>query len=56
MDTQGSIFLRRDAIPEKHSWYAKIVDVQEDTVSFEVSLNSDFFKVSYIKEKCINFI
>lgn len=37
MDTQGSVFMRRDAIPEKHSWYAKIVDVQEDTVSFEVS-------------------
>ncbi|XP_050352599.1 hemocyte protein-glutamine gamma-glutamyltransferase-like [Nymphalis io] len=37
MDTQGSMFLKRDVIPDKYSWCAKILDVQGDTVSFEVS-------------------
>ncbi|CAG5015111.1 unnamed protein product [Parnassius apollo] len=37
MDTQGSIFLHRDVVPDKHAWVAKILDVQGDTVSFEVS-------------------
>ncbi|KAL0820667.1 hypothetical protein ABMA28_006499 [Loxostege sticticalis] len=37
MDTQGSMFLRRDAVHDKHSWTAKILDVQDGTVSFEVS-------------------
>ncbi|XP_041984352.1 hemocyte protein-glutamine gamma-glutamyltransferase-like [Aricia agestis] len=37
-DTQGSVYLRRDVVPDKHAWSAKILDVQEDnTVSFEVS-------------------
>lgn len=37
MDTQGSIFLKRDVLPDKYSWSAKILDVQGDTISFEVS-------------------
>ncbi|KAL4705624.1 hypothetical protein ACJJTC_002010 [Scirpophaga incertulas] len=37
MDTQGSIFIRRDVVTDKHSWSAKLLVVQEDTVSFEVS-------------------
>ncbi|XP_052755774.1 hemocyte protein-glutamine gamma-glutamyltransferase-like [Galleria mellonella] len=37
MDTQGSVFLRRDAVSDKHSWSAKLTNVQEDTLSFEVS-------------------
>ncbi|KAM3960323.1 hemocyte protein-glutamine gamma-glutamyltransferase [Aphomia sociella] len=37
MDTQGAMFLRRDAVSDKHTWSAKLTDVQEDTLSFEVS-------------------
>ncbi|CAH0764573.1 unnamed protein product [Diatraea saccharalis] len=37
MDTQGSIFLRRDVVPDKHSWSAKLIDVQGNTLSFEVN-------------------
>lgn len=37
MDTQGSMFLKRDAIPDKHSWSAKLQNVEGDTLSFEVS-------------------
>ncbi|XP_059057937.1 hemocyte protein-glutamine gamma-glutamyltransferase-like [Achroia grisella] len=37
MDTQGSVFLKPDAISDKHSWSAKLTHVQEDTLSFEVS-------------------
>ncbi|CAH2244438.1 jg11617 [Pararge aegeria aegeria] len=39
MDTQGSVFLKRDAVPDKHSWSAKIVEVgnEDNTISFEIS-------------------
>ncbi|XP_072942893.1 hemocyte protein-glutamine gamma-glutamyltransferase-like [Epargyreus clarus] len=37
LDTQGSVFLRRDVITDKHNWSAKLQDVQGDTLSFEVS-------------------
>ncbi|XP_037873667.1 hemocyte protein-glutamine gamma-glutamyltransferase [Bombyx mori] len=37
METQGSVFPRRDAVADKHSWTAKLIDVQENTLSFEVS-------------------
>ncbi|KAJ0174303.1 hypothetical protein K1T71_010449 [Dendrolimus kikuchii] len=37
MDTQGSVYLRRDAVPDKHGWSAKLNDVQENTLSFEIS-------------------
>ncbi|XP_053614168.1 hemocyte protein-glutamine gamma-glutamyltransferase-like [Plodia interpunctella] len=36
-ETMGSVRLRRDVVSDKHSWSAKLLDVQEDTVSFEVS-------------------
>lgn len=42
MDTQGSMFLRRDAIADKHTWTAKLLDVQENTLSFEVSYLYNF--------------
>lgn len=40
IDTQGSMFLKRDAVPDKYSWSAKVVDVgdQDNTISFEVSV------------------
>ncbi|XP_034835150.1 hemocyte protein-glutamine gamma-glutamyltransferase-like [Maniola hyperantus] len=39
IDTQGSMFLKRDAIPDKYSWSAKVVEVgdQDNTISFEIS-------------------
>ncbi|XP_028169213.1 annulin-like [Ostrinia furnacalis] len=42
MDTQGSVFLRRDAVHDKHAWTAKILDVQEGTVSFEVNISLQY--------------
>ncbi|XP_060805522.1 hemocyte protein-glutamine gamma-glutamyltransferase [Amyelois transitella] len=36
-ETTGSVHLRRDAVSDQHSWTARLVDVQEDTLSFEVS-------------------
>ncbi|CAF4877423.1 unnamed protein product [Pieris macdunnoughi] len=36
-DTMGSMFLKRDAVPDKHAWTAKLLDVQENTLSFEIS-------------------
>ncbi|KPJ04690.1 Hemocyte protein-glutamine gamma-glutamyltransferase [Papilio xuthus] len=35
MDTQGAMFIHRDAVTDKHTWTAKLLDVQSDTVSFE---------------------
>lgn len=37
MDTQGSVFLRRDAVPDKHGWSAKLTNVEDNTLSFELS-------------------
>ncbi|KPJ09521.1 Hemocyte protein-glutamine gamma-glutamyltransferase [Papilio machaon] len=37
MDTQGAMFIHREAVTDKHMWTAKLLDVQSDTVSFEVS-------------------
>ncbi|XP_073954050.1 hemocyte protein-glutamine gamma-glutamyltransferase-like [Choristoneura fumiferana] len=37
METQGSMFIRRDAAADKHSWSARLIDAQADTMSFEVS-------------------
>ncbi|XP_045502285.1 hemocyte protein-glutamine gamma-glutamyltransferase-like [Colias croceus] len=38
LDTQGSIYLKRDAVTDKYSWTAKLLSVQEDnTLSFEIS-------------------
>ncbi|XP_038210952.1 hemocyte protein-glutamine gamma-glutamyltransferase-like [Zerene cesonia] len=38
LDTQGSIYLKRDAITDKYTWSAKLLSVQEDnTLSFEIS-------------------
>jgi hypothetical protein len=37
METQGSMYLRKDAVNDKHAWSAKLIDVQGDTLSFEVS-------------------
>ncbi|CAB3257332.1 unnamed protein product [Arctia plantaginis] len=37
LDTQGSMYIRRDAVPDKHRWSAKMLDVQGNTVSFQLS-------------------
>ncbi|XP_050674600.1 hemocyte protein-glutamine gamma-glutamyltransferase-like [Leptidea sinapis] len=37
MDTQGSMYLKYDSVPDIHSWSAKLLDVQENTLSFVVS-------------------
>ncbi|CAG4986820.1 unnamed protein product [Colias eurytheme] len=38
LDTQGSIYLKRDAVTDKYTWTAKLLSVQEDnTLSFEIS-------------------
>ncbi|XP_049876588.1 hemocyte protein-glutamine gamma-glutamyltransferase-like [Pectinophora gossypiella] len=37
METQGSMFLRKDAVHDKNSWSAKLTNVQGETLSFEVS-------------------
>ncbi|XP_026739990.1 hemocyte protein-glutamine gamma-glutamyltransferase-like [Trichoplusia ni] len=38
MDTMGKMFIRRDAVPDKHSWSATLQDLPEpNTLSFNVS-------------------
>ena len=37
METQGSMYLRQDAVPNKHTWTAKLIAIQDNTLSFEVS-------------------
>ncbi|KPJ17256.1 hypothetical protein RR48_08747 [Papilio machaon] len=46
MDTQGATFIHREAVTDKHMWTAKLLDVQSDTVSFEVS----FYLLLYDKK------
>ncbi|XP_063385685.1 hemocyte protein-glutamine gamma-glutamyltransferase-like [Cydia fagiglandana] len=41
METTGSMYLKRDAVVEKHAWSAKITDVQKDTLYFEISTPVD---------------
>ncbi|XP_047030665.1 hemocyte protein-glutamine gamma-glutamyltransferase-like [Helicoverpa zea] len=38
METMGKMFIRRDAVTDKHTWSASLLDVQEEnTLSFKVS-------------------
>lgn len=37
LDTQGSMYVRRDAVSDKNRWTAKLLNVEGNTVSFEVS-------------------
>ncbi|XP_063626874.1 hemocyte protein-glutamine gamma-glutamyltransferase-like [Cydia splendana] len=41
METMGSVFLKRDAVADKHAWTARLTDVQNDTLSFEISTPVD---------------
>ncbi|KAG7301256.1 hypothetical protein JYU34_014160 [Plutella xylostella] len=36
-ETMGSVFIKRESVPEKGIWSARITDVQEDNMMFEVS-------------------
>ncbi|XP_061720968.1 hemocyte protein-glutamine gamma-glutamyltransferase-like [Cydia pomonella] len=41
MATMGSMYLKRDAVVDKHAWSAKLTDVQKDTLYFEISTPVD---------------
>ncbi|CAG9127446.1 unnamed protein product [Plutella xylostella] len=36
-ETMGSVFIKRESVPEKGIWSARITDVQDDNMMFEVS-------------------
>ncbi|XP_047996689.1 hemocyte protein-glutamine gamma-glutamyltransferase-like [Leguminivora glycinivorella] len=40
-ETKGFMLLKREAVAEKHTWSAKLTDVRENTVYFEVSTPVD---------------
>ncbi|XP_063366650.1 hemocyte protein-glutamine gamma-glutamyltransferase-like [Cydia amplana] len=41
METTGSMYLKRDAVVEKHAWSAQLTDVQNDTLYIEISTPVD---------------
>lgn len=49
------MFLKRDAVPDKYSWSAKVVDVgdQDNTISFEVSVLANKVHSGLAKRPCI---
>ncbi|RVE44371.1 hypothetical protein evm_010992 [Chilo suppressalis] len=52
MDTQGSVFLSRDAVTDNHRWSAKLIDAQADTLSFEVRFQMLHIIRDYCKCRC----
>lgn len=49
------MFLKRDAVPDKYSWSAKVVDVgdQDNTISFEVSVLANKVHSGLAKRPCV---
>ncbi|GBP63544.1 Hemocyte protein-glutamine gamma-glutamyltransferase [Eumeta japonica] len=37
LDTQGAMFVKREVVADKHSWSARLTNLENDTLSFEVS-------------------